>query len=414
MGNFISTDDSFLSALKSLSNSKTKAETVIPGGQLNLNNVLDNKILNSTALDIIGGAGQYKLPQRLMGAGIGAYALRDENNTPSVIGAGSGYAGSAGIEHLIKSLRRSELDKGFNNLAQTGALVDVRDSNVAEALKRVSEEIKSNNLRNALHKDTALEVLLKSPMGGNYTDRLGDSKYNSSQAFYTGDLLDDEIISRLNKTLPGEAKKIPNIPGFSSKEYANLIKSRLAGLQADKANLNSIGINAGSLRNTGYGMSVKYHELLEMLEAVNKNNKPMTGGSFGMLGRNDLGISELNAQHNSAAVPLRESNLNAKILSNSGKALSDKLRHGTGEAQLIKALLGSDLDNIIIPDHKINEKANALVDIINKYKSNEQPSKQLLDKVRVNKLTSLLGSAGKNISNLEGSFGRLLKNLIKR
>jgi len=223
---------------------------------------------------MLGGAGQYKLPQRLLGAGIGGLAFGDENEPISAPGAIGGYAASSGIEKLVKELRRAELDKGLGTLESTNAFVPANESHIKAIIKNIGQNLSDNDLKKAITTDVGAELLLKSVPGGMIEDTF-TKDYKTLQSYYTGDFLDDAFVNNLSKDLPKEISRLPKTQGFSNSDYKKVMQARLDNLKNIIDDYKSIGLSAESLKSTGMDQSAKLHELYEMLYKYENNKLPM-------------------------------------------------------------------------------------------------------------------------------------------
>ena len=133
-----------------------------------------------------------------------------------------------------------------------------------------------------------------------------------------------------------------------------------------------------------------------------------------MPGTLETGLSGVRAAHHSPAVPLIQSDLDARILGPKAKALSKAVRTGTGEEAFFKKIMGTGLGNVVLGDKYISENADDIARILDAYKTTKMPNKALLDKVKAGKLKSLLGRAGGSLSKFEHSLANLFRRFIPK
>lgn len=400
-----------------LNNARKSTVTVVPGGLDAVRGVV-NKYpgLGNTLIDILGGVGQYKAPQRLGAALLGGAALGSDEQPISAAGAVGGYGFGAGLEEVIRRLRNAEMSKSMSDIEASGALTDLNASGFMGKIDDVGEALKNNDLTEAL---TTNEELLEGgarPFGATVSKSHANG-INQAKAYVGTQLLDDAALASLRENAPGEIKKFRDIPGFSKREYSNQIKSLIDYLQSQTNDYSTVGINNESLARSNVSKSMKVHELSELLHMADPSlskRLPMEGGNFGSLVSGETGLRSVGAAHQSPAVLLQESDINARLLSPEGKQIRDKLRAMTGEKQFIEKILGTNLDDVVLGNNYVSENADDIARILNTFKANKMPPKELLDKVRVNLVTSILGRAGRGLSNLEHSMATMLRTLLKR
>ena len=421
MANFVENSPELNTVIKSITskaNGLSSDKLIrIPGGISPIKQLLKgNNTLNNRILDAIGGAGQYKLPQRLTGAAIGGLLLGDEDNPVSAAGAIGGYGASAITDKAIRELRGAEVSKGLSGLESAGSLERVTPKSIVDKIKQLKGSLASKDLKSAFSDNIDLHTMINNPVGYTSLEDLGNNIYEAIAKDTTG-LLDDTSIANLKTRIPQEIAKLKNIPGFSRKAFKEQAAHLIDSLQDTADTFKGIGITRDSLSRSGMGVSSKLHELLELMQMTHPEkgiSKEMVGGNLSKPGSLAVGVPSIAANHMSPAVVMHESNLNSRLLGGEGKALSEGLRSSTGERQFFNKILGADLDSVILSDDYIKSNADDIADILNAYKTNKMPAQELLDKVKLNKLTSILSKAGKGISSLEGGISKAIKTLLRR
>jgi len=396
---------------------KKNTLTVVPGGADAIKQLISgNNNLGNLVLDAIGGVGQYKLPQRLGAAALGGVLLGNEDSPISAAGAIGGYGIGAGLEQAVRHMRNSDLDSSLKQIQDSGALTNLDEAGFMAKLRQVSEALKAGDLSDALSANDDLLESGKSPFG-TMTQKSYARGVNLAKSQVATDLLDNNALANLTASAPKEISKMRELPGFAKREYASQIKSLLAHLQSTADTYAPAGISGQSLRDSGVNKSMQTHELSELLHVIDpelKNRLPMEGGEFGKSVSGETGLRSLGAAHQSPGVILQESNMNARILGPEGKVLRDKMRAATGEKAFINKILGTSLDDVLLSNKYIADNSDDIAKILNAFKANKMPEKQILDKVRVNSLASIMGKAGRGISNFEHSLAQALKTLLKK
>lgn len=391
------------------------------GGDLALQSIKGKSVLNNKVLDVLSGTGQYKVPQRAIGAMLGGGLLKSDDEDFSVLGGIGGYGAAAGLEHGIRGMRQADVDAVLDVIRRTGGLENLNKQTVGENLNKVFDSVRQKDLQGAITDDyRGSKNLLSHPLGA--TDITGNRQGNAGvlKTYYTGDLMDDDKIADLEQYVKEKFRgfKHKQLPGYDKKQHMNMILSRIDDFKANAGDFKNIGLDAKSLKDTGLDRLIKLHELAEsadMLENV-PGKLPMSGGALSRAGASELGTTNIIAQHTSPEVMLRENNMIDKLLSGSGKELHKALRTSTGEAQLFKKLLGAELGDVVLSDEYIKKNSDTIAQILNAYKNKKSglPAKALLDKVRLNPVTSSLGRAGSSLSNLEHSLAKAVKNIVRR
>ncbi len=392
--------------------------SIVPGGLTQIREILSGPIMSNPALDVVGGVGQYKIPQRFLGALAGGMFLGDQEQPISTGGAIGGYALSALLDEAIREARKSKLDRGFDVLKNSGTLIDADENTFIKLLDQVKAEAKNKNLKNILVKDQALDILSKYIPGATVPEALSDMSHNSGreiiQSYYTGNMLDDAAINAVKNKVKKLPAGMPEFPGFDPETFKQNMMNRVSYMDSLKTDFANLGLTRDSLLSTGYDKSIKGHELYELLESMDETRLPMSGGEFSRTGKNIAGISGVSANHNSPAVLLGESNLNARILGPEGARLSETVRNNTGERALFNNLMNLDLDNVVLTEGKISDMSDDIAKAVGALKINKVPPKELLDKIKINKLVSILGSAGRSVSNFEHNLVNALKGLARK
>ncbi len=398
-------------------NLKKNTFTVVPGGTDAIKQLISgNNSIGNSLLDALGGVGQYKLPQRLGAAALGGVLLGNEDAPVSAAGAVGGYGIGAGLEQAIRHMRNADLDASLKQIQDSGALVNLDEEGFINKLKQVSEALKGGDLSDALGANDDLLEGAKSPFG-TMTQKSHSRGVNIAKSQVATDLLDSNAINNLRAAAPKEISKMREIPGFAKREYASQIKSLLDYLQNTTDSYAPAGISGQSLRDSGVNKSMKTHELSELLHVIDpelKKRIPMEGGVFGKSISGETGLRSLGAAHQSPGVILQESNLNARMLGPEGRLIRDKMRAATGEKDFINKILGTNLDDVVLSNKYIAENSDDIARILNAFKANKMPEKQILDKVRVNGLASLMGKAGRGLTNFEHSLTQAVKTLLKK
>lgn len=400
-----------------LNNARKSTITVTPGGVDQIKNIV-NKYpgVGNKLVDMLGGVGQYKAPQRLSAALLGGVALGDDEQPVSALGAVGGYGFGAGLEEVIRRVRNADINQGLSAVESSGALTDLDAPGFMNKIDDVGAALKSKDLTEAL---TTNEELLEAgarPFGATVSKSHANG-VNQAKAYVATKLLDGNALNSLRENAPAEIKKLRDLPGFSKREYSNQIKSLIEHLQGLANDYATVGIDSESLNRSNVNKSMKVHELSELLHMADPSlskRLPMEGGNFGSLVSGETGLRSVGAAHQSPAVLLQESDINARLLSPEGKQIRDKLRAMTGEKQFIEKILGTNLDDVVLGNNYVSENADDIARILNTFKANKMPPKELLDKVRVNPVTSILGRAGRGLSNLEHSMATMLRTLLKR
>ena len=89
---------------------------------------LFNPILDNAKLDMLGGVGEYTLPQRGVGMGLGALiggylGGEDHREAGSVLGAGLGYGGAMAADNGVRVTRRMAVEDGLQHGINTGTII---------------------------------------------------------------------------------------------------------------------------------------------------------------------------------------------------------------------------------------------------------------------------------------------------
>jgi hypothetical protein len=367
-------------------------------------------------LDVVGGAGQYKLPQRLLAALAGSYALGDETEPLSVGGGIAGYAAGAGIDEGIRRLRDKHLTEAISAIEQNKGLINIDRDYINSQIKAISGDLKGQNLAGALEKEVPLSFNLSATPGSSYRQPT-QSGYGDMRGYYSGDLLDEDVLKNLRGDIAKELKSVQDIPGYSRRGHLDSLNKLLSDIDINRKELGNLGINAKSLRESGLDKLIKSHELAEMqtLAGLDGNRAPMQGGAYNRRGAADIGSLGLIANHASPAVPLRESNLQARVAPEAAKELNSRFRAILGEDKFFRKVLGTELGDVILNEKYINENADDIAKILQNYiAKGAVPEKALLDKVRVNPILSSLGRAGRSIGKFEHGLVDAIKTLIGR
>lgn len=93
--------------------------------------------LSSHALDMLGGVGEYTLPQRSAGMALGALVGNylggsDHRDTGTALGAGAGYLGAAGLDKAIGSYRRGIVNDVINNSLANGTITNTTPDDLVD------------------------------------------------------------------------------------------------------------------------------------------------------------------------------------------------------------------------------------------------------------------------------------------
>lgn len=415
--NYITDSPEFISIADKLDKSRSNAKgNFVPGGKIIQDLFKGDNVINSRALDAVGGAGQYKLPQRLLAALVGSYAFGDETEPLSVGGGIAGYAAGAGIDEGIRRLRDRYLTEAISAIEQNKGLINIDRDYINSQIKAISGDLKGQNLAGALEKEVPLSFNLSATPGSSYRQPT-QSGYGDMRGYYSGDLLDEDVLKNLRGDIAKELKSVQDMPGYSRRGHLDSLNKLLSDIDINRKELGNLGINAKSLRESGLDKLIKSHELAEMqtLAGLDGNRAPMQGGAYNRRGASDIGSLGLIANHASPAVPLRESNLQARVAPESAKELNSRFRAILGEDKFFRKVLGTELGDVILNEKYINENADDIAKILQNYiAKGAVPEKALLDKVRVNPILSSLGRAGRSIGKFEHGLVDAVKTLIGR
>ncbi len=415
--NFLAGSPEFDSAINNAANTRSSVRgNSIPGGKLVQDLFQGNNVINNRALDVVGGAGQYKLPQRLIAALAGSYALGDENEPLSISGAGLGYGAAAGADEAVRMLRDRNLTETIKGMEASKGLINVDEDYILKQLQDIGEDIKAKNLPGAIDKHLPLDFNLSATPGSSYRMHT-PSGYGDLRGYYSGDLLDEDVLSNLRGKIKTQLRGVKDIPGYSGREHMNRLNSLLDEVNASRKEYSNIGITAQSLRESGLDKLIKAHELAEMssLGGLDGARAPMSGGVYNRRGAADIGSLGIIANHASPAVPLRESNLQARVAPMQAQNLNKRFQAILGEDKFFNKILGADLGDVILSDKYIAENSDDIANILQKYVSKGSvPEKALLDKVRVNPIISSLGRAGRSVKTFEHGLIDAIKTLIWR
>lgn len=387
--------------------------TTIPGGHL-INRMLhNNALLNAPALDMLGGVGQYKVPQRALGALLGARVLREDDRELSALGAVGGYAASAGLEHGIRHMRGKELDEILHGLESYGTLKDVDERDMQNALDKLIGKLRKKDLQGAIYADLPIgNAIYNTP--ANTSVYISPGGARTVDIKYSGDLLDPEALNRLEHSMRNRIESIKDFPGFSKSKYLKGLEAGFDEVLYRQRWLKEIGIDAKTMRESGLDKLIKAHEAAEVVSLLD-NRKPFRGGSLNEAARAALRTDGIYAEHASPAVLLQEGDLAARVGSKKTKELMNKMRKATGEESFLRHVRGGASGDLVVGDKYIKNNADTIADILKIYldEKNTLPEKALLNRVRVNPMSRALSHAGRGLSSLEHALATALKSALK-
>ena len=409
-----------MSAFDDIDTVLAKVRPMVPGGRGHLLGLTDELgLLNNAVGDAISGKGQYKIPQRLALALGGAYMLGDEDDPLSAAGAIGGYGAGMGLEAAGSKIRSSELDDIISSAKQHGSLVDIDENTIAKKIDEIISAAKNNDPRAGVNGLRELSFYMDQGPGASGLSSPVPNTVRTTAVNRMKLLTDPGRLERVRTAATAKIRELAKVDPQGAKLLAGKVEDSL------RLNTNYADDMAKVLRLSGLDLadakdvlnkSTSYHELLEGLygSANPVNAKGMAGGGFPLSSATELGMYGVGANHNSSGVLLREMNLAKRIHNPDQLGLLSSIRAGTGERDFLNKILDTNVDDVIFSEKFINENAANIDDILASYVKGQAPSKALLDKVKMNKVVSMLGRGGSSVANFEQGLKNLVRKLLRR
>ena len=358
---------------------------------------LFNPILTDSTLDVLGGVGQYTLPQRGAGMALGALAgsyLAGPNHrqSGSTIGAGAGYLGAMGLDNVIKDIRRYEINKAIQHGYDRHTITD---STINDLTAYMSSMFKDGKIRPDLKSNYSQAIdIFTSPaftLGSNYHGAI----YNQYPMLYN--------VANNEKTLDLVNKKLlaAGVPDL----YRNKIVDSLA---------NSSQLAKNNLTPEKTRLPIVLHELLERKSQLFDKklfpaqfNASFTGKAFDTYGHR-IGMG-----HNSMGVLGDEINLYSRILRPDELNFMDELRRSSGELPTLSTL--RNLNNMY--DAPISKNLTKWAPTTSEAIRRGIDTGELLNQaenalVNESNPTRYLGQAGSTLRRIESSAGNAVGDAV--
>lgn len=306
---------------------------------------LFNPILSDVKLDMLGGVGQYTLPQRgagmALGAVLGSYLSSPENRElGATVGAGTGYVGSMGVDAGIRSLRRNIVNDAIRHGVSRGTINTPSIDDVADVYSHHLKPLLPGK-KQQLQEMT--DLLLRN---------MSTPAFTASEGAHQGAIQNN--YNYMHKLFNSEA-------GMSSLDEA------LTERGLPRKVVDNILAGTENFRHYYSGMPspdvAEYpflsHELLERKDLF-YNKNPIGGRASGeYVGEAfDTYGPGIEMEHNSLHVLGDEANLAQRTYTPEELRLMKALREGTGEDGTISATRRiKDMYSGIIPDESLDSWA---------------------------------------------------------
>lgn len=304
---------------------------------------LFNPVLSNKVLDMVGGVGEYTLPQRgggmALGALVGSYLGGDDNRElGTVLGAGAGYGGAMLADEAVRGGRRqivqSALDRAISN--DTATIANAGETKgLLKALSDVDfiKKLKGNARQDML--DNAIDGLTTEAFATAGGENFGQIRYNY------------DFMHDLHNT-PGGVKrylKELNAAGISRE----VMQTMREGIE------NTVGKYKGGPSPDIVRYPFMSHELLERKSQLfNPGSYPGDYvGDFKGQAMDSYGKG-ITMGHNSMDVLGDEANLALRTMSPEETKVLRDIRRSSGELPALSAIRNNkDMYEVLLRDSEI-------------------------------------------------------------
>ena len=386
----------------------TTADWIMPHGSAA---ALSNPILHSTALDRLGGVGEYMLPQRgagvLLGGLAGGYLGGDDHKeSGAAIGSGLGYLGAIGADNTVRQVRRgiveNAIDRGIAN-----------NTIIYPTLPEFGNDI-VKTYRHYLHTFPRHEAAQKVIDNGHIANqlRLGFTSLNDDKGILPrGTIVSGAQVLNDLMSNPNKARELQEL--FRENKIPRKLYD---GIIANVGNIKDMLANQ-DIDLSSPKIPVLGHELLERHDMLFGRDVPYADASGQFKGKAfDTYGAGINMNHNSMDVLGNEINMANRIMTPKEIAMMKRLRELSGENSTISAMrnAGSMYEGII-PQQELPKWSDTTLTGINRgLESGElltDAEKRLL---HISKLKKLFANAGDKLRHGESQLGDFLLNAISK
>ena len=356
---------------------------------------LYSPVLSNNALDMLGGVGEYTLPQRgagmTLGALVGGYLGGDDNRElGTVLGAGAGYAGSMGVDNLVRNTRRSIVQNALNKAIDNGTAHITSEGGTTQLLAALNDMDFMKELKG---KARASEL-------SHITDSLTSEAFSSADPASIGKITHNYDFMH----------KLHNAPNGVDAFLASLRKQ---GVPEDvqKAMRDSILSSEHLYKNMPSPDIARYpimsHELLERKSQLYGNSGAPGEyvGSFKNQAMDAYGEG-IAMGHNSMDVLGDEANLALRTMSPEEIKLLRDMRRGTGELPTLSAVRNTgDMYEVLLRENEMKPWAKGTSEAIERGLGSGKllsPAEQAM--VSAGRARNVSGSLGRSLREMESGI----------
>ncbi|RLF63216.1 MAG: hypothetical protein DRN33_04510 [Thermoplasmata archaeon] len=353
---------------------------------------LYNPVLSNKVLDVLGGVGEYTLPQRgagmTLGALVGGYLGGDDNRElGTVLGGGAGYAGAIGMDNLVRNTRRSIVQNALNKAIDNGTAHITSEAETRQLLAALND---MDFIRKLKGKNRAKEL-------SHLTDSLTSEAFSSAEPNSIGKITHNyDFMHTLHNTPNG-------VDTF-------LASLRKQGVPKDiqDAMRNSLLKSEHLYKNMPSPDVARYpimtHELLERKSQLYGNSGAPGEyiGNFKNQAMDAYG-SGIAMGHNSMDVLGDETNLALRTMSPEEVRLLRDMRRSSGELPTLSAVRNTgDMYEVLLRENEMKPWAKGTSEAIERGLGSGKllsPAEQAM--VSASRARNIGGSLGRSLREME-------------